>query len=101
MNRGVPGGYYRWIRPREHSALGYVVNADKRNGSASFVVLLNACQRTVGFDVQFPAGNWVMVGDGRQIDERGISGTVLPPPGPLGERHVKVRKLSSQIFMSW
>jgi pullulanase len=100
LGQSVPGDHYRWIRPHERSALGYVVNADKRAGDASFVVLVNACKRTVGFDVEFPAGEWVMAGDGRQIDERGIPGKVLPPVGPDGSRHVKVPKLSSQIFMS-
>jgi len=96
----IPLDHYRWIRPREHSALAYVVNADKQTGGATFVVLVNACRRTVGFDIAFPAGDWVMVGDGREINERGIPGKVLPPAGPDGSRHVKVPKLSSQIFMS-
>ena len=95
----IPLDHYRWIRPREKAALGYLVNVDGTTQGASFVVLLNACKRTVGFDVQFPAGQWVQVGDGSKIKDAGIPGKVLPPRGPGGSRHVKVPKLSSQIFM--
>ncbi len=95
----IPLDHYRWIKPREKAALGYVVNADRTSEGAAFVVLVNACLRTVGFDVLFPDGEWIMVGDGKQINERGIPGAVLPPLGPQGRRHVKVPKLSSQIFM--
>ena len=99
VGRSVPRDHYRWILPDEKNAFGYRVNMNRHFGNASFVVLVNASHRTVAFDVDFPDGNWIGIGDGRQIDEQGIPGMVLPPAGMGGERHVKVPKLSSMIFM--
>lgn len=99
VGKSVPRDHYRWILPSEKHALGYRVNVERRFGNASFVVLVNASQRMVAFDVDFRDGNWIGIGDGRQIDEQGIPGMVLPPAGMGGECHVKVPKLSSQIFM--
>ncbi|MBT3194578.1 MAG: hypothetical protein HN341_18685, partial [Verrucomicrobia bacterium] len=99
VGASIPLDHYRWIRPREKAALGYMVNVDGTSEGAAFVVLVNACKRSVGFDVRFPAGQWVQVGDGGQINEAGIPGKVLPPRGPGGECHVLVPKMSSQIFM--
>jgi pullulanase len=67
-----PADYYRWIEPAEGRALGYLVNADAARPGSAFVVLLNAADREVGFDVLFPAGRWRLIGDGDRLDRGGL-----------------------------
>jgi len=98
--KSLPLDYYRRILPNESSALGYMVNIDKRNGPASFIVLVNASEKSVDFDISFPVGKWVLIGDGTQIREAGISGRNIDVTKQNRFRQIKVPRLSAYIFVS-
>jgi pullulanase len=94
----APDGYYRWIEPAEQRALGYVVNPDRGRPGACLVVLLNAADRPVEFDVAFPAGRWRLVADGRRADAAGIPGVSIPPE-TNGVRRITLPPVSACIFL--
>jgi hypothetical protein len=71
-------GYYQWIDPSNNRALGYVVNANHTHEGNAFVVLLNASDQPVSFQVPLPAGQWKIVGNGEVINLAG-----LPDQQPL------------------
>jgi len=92
-----PEGYYRWIRPENDHALGYIVNAPQIHKGAGFVVLLNASADAVRFRVPFPPGRWRRIADGERIDVEGLTNAPVVP-GPQ-EVDVRVPGIGSAIFM--
>ncbi|MFH0908192.1 MAG: alpha-amylase family glycosyl hydrolase [bacterium] len=64
--------YYQWIDPPNNRALGYIVNAAHVREGNGFVVLLNASDQTVGFQVPLPAGQWKVIGNGEVINLAGL-----------------------------
>ncbi len=58
-------------------------------------MLVNSAKHAVEFSLSFPEGSWMLIGDGKQIDENGI-GTGFSG----GVRKVKMPKLGSMIFMN-
>jgi len=74
-------GYYQWIDPPNNRALGYIVNANHTHEGNAFVVLLNASDQPLPFQVQLPAGQWKIVGNGEVINLSGLPDQ-QPLPGP-------------------
>ncbi len=89
--------YYRWIRPANARALGYIVNARGRHPGAGFVVLLNGDEQPVEFSVPMPEGTWRVVSDGTVVDPRGLPERPVVT-GPQTAR-IKVPGLRSLIMM--
>ncbi|MBU1694918.1 MAG: hypothetical protein KKC51_13265 [Verrucomicrobia bacterium] len=70
-----PAGYYRWLTPDHPQALGYIVNSPKRHKGDGFIVLLNAGNEPVAFEVPFPPGRWRLISDGVRLDPKGLPET--------------------------
>ena len=102
-----PQSYYRWIMPRNPKLLGYVVNVPQLHAGNGFAVLLNADDREQRIPVELRGDTaWKMVGNGREINRRGLAprghpaGTPPPawPAGWTGE--IAVPPLESVILMN-
>jgi pullulanase len=92
-----PASYFQWIRPPEHRALGYIVNAPRVHKGNSFIVLLNAAGQETTFNVAFPPGRWKQIGNGRTIEPKGLPGAERVP-GPR-QANLTVPPISSAIYM--
>jgi pullulanase/glycogen debranching enzyme len=95
----VPADYCRWIQPPDGRALGFIANADGRHEGGAFVVLLNGSPADVRFEVAFPPGRWLLVGDGRRVDEKGSLGEEVRQAAGASPRTVAVPALSSRIYL--
>ena len=102
-----PRSYYRWLMPDNPKLMGYVVNVPQLHAGRGFVVLLNADDRPREFDVELGgASAWKMVGNGREIDRRGLAprswpAGKAPPTWPAGwQGRIEVPKLESVILMN-
>lgn len=92
-----PASYYRWIRPREAQALGYIVNAPRIHPGNGFIVLLNAGGGETAFSVNLPPGRWKMIGDGERIHREGLPNAEVLAGGQ--EITVRVPGIRAFIFM--
>ncbi|MBC7923942.1 MAG: pullulanase [Ferruginibacter sp.] len=64
--RAVPAGYYQWIEPANAYQLGYLVDG-------KVLVLLNTEPKPNAFEgVCLTAGDWRLVGNGREINPGGV-----------------------------
>jgi pullulanase/glycogen debranching enzyme len=97
LRRGArdPSGRLLWILPPETRAVGYVIGrADER----ALVVLVNASDGEVPFDVPFRAGTWLRVGDGQRVSPDGL-GTPLALAAPA-TRRIAVPARTAWLFRS-
>lgn len=69
----VPDGYVSWIEPDSKRALGYAINSDGKLPGARFVVLANGGGQSTDFKMRVPAAGWRQIGNGKQIDVKGIA----------------------------
>lgn len=94
----IPPDYIDWIRPDDGRAIGYIINGNRKRPGTGFVILLNAADKPVDFNVRFPpGGSWRLIGNGRRMDARGIP-EGAPRPLPDGTRTVTVPAGASFIF---
>jgi len=92
-----PVHYYRWIDTDSDQAFGYVVNAPRQHPGNSFVVLLNGSPNSVNFPVPFPAGQWRLIANGRQVNMEGLE-RAQQIQGPV-RTNIRVPSMSSVILM--
>ncbi|MGD9873117.1 MAG: alpha-amylase family glycosyl hydrolase [Kiritimatiellia bacterium] len=92
-----PADYYQWILPDNPQMLGYTVNAKHVHDGAAFMVLLNASSSHGTFPVNFPAGNWKQISDGKRVDMAGLPGAPVIQ-GPVSSP-IPVPGLHAAIFM--
>ena len=92
-----PANYYRWIDTDSDQAFGYVVNAPRQHPGNSFVVLLNGSPNSVNFPVPFPAGQWRLIANGRQVNMEGLE-KAQQIQGPV-RTNIRVPSMSSVILM--
>lgn len=97
VTRKPPPTYYRWIETRNAQALGYIVNSPRVHPGNSFIVLLNASHESVSFPVPIPAGQWRLIGNGRELNPEGLP-KVNAIQGPVNT-NIRVPSLSSVILM--
>jgi len=68
-----PPDYVKWIDgATSDKNLGFMLNAPRIHPGNSFVVLLNSETKPESFEVNLPAGNWRVIGDGTKIEMDGI-----------------------------
>jgi len=92
-----PNDYYRWIDTNNDQAFGYIVNSPRRHPGNGFIVLLNASHAQVTFNVDFPSGNWRLIGNGSEINMEGLRGGRAVNGPAQGAVHVP--GMSSVILM--
>lgn len=92
-----PPSYYKWLRPNEKHALGYIVNAPQMHKGNGFIVLVNASADPVNFAVPVPAGTWRMIGDGETLNPDGLEGK--PVVSRPRKASISVPGISSVILM--
>jgi len=92
-----PDTYYRWLRPENHHAVGYIVNSPRVHAGHSFVVLANSSSEPAVFEVPLPAGRWKMIGNGEAIALEGLpNSTVVEGPR---QTTIRVPGVRSVILM--
>ena len=91
------GSYYQWIDPEDTRAMGYIVNAPKQQDGSGFIVLLNAADKKVKFNVTLPAGNWKKISDGDRLDPKGLPNAPTLRGGTSQSIFVPARRAT--IFM--
>ena len=102
-----PQSYYRWIMPRNPKLMGYVVNVPQLHAGNGFAVLLNADSREQRIPVELGGDTaWKMVGNGREINRRGLAPrghpAGKPPPSWPADwtGEIAVPPLESVILMN-
>ena len=102
-----PRNYYRWILPDNPKLMGYVVNVPDVHAGRGFVVLLNADDREQAISVDLRGDSaWRMIGNGREIDRRGLAprgwpSGKTPPEWKAGWKGaIAVPPLESVILMN-
>lgn len=66
--------YIRFVEPAELNALGWIVNASGERDVPAWLVLMNAAETPVEFEVDLPPGLWRQTGDGATIAVDGLPG---------------------------
>ncbi len=97
-DQAVPDDYFTWVRPADGRALGYIVNGARRYPGAGFIVLLNAADRDVEFDVPFPPGQWRLISNGQRMEAQGMPWQPVRE-GSDGRRTVRVPPVSGFILI--
>ena len=92
-----PSSYYKWLMPPELKTIGYLVNGDRTHPGNAFAVLANASDKAYNFTINLPAGVWKVIGDGVQIDLKGLPKfPVVQGPKQVS---IKVPELHTMILM--